>query len=114
MKVYLEKAKTKLPMYGDVPDLTQGDTTVVGYFEITDKEAKSINELFVDQTNALCDAALDLGDYQYYNTEQCKKLLNWVNETINNENDELKDFLIKLEGYLQYAIANNTGIAIEL
>lgn len=115
MKVYLAKDITNLPLYGDVPDLTQGDTTVVDSFDISDKEESYIDSQFVDQTNAVCDAALDLGDYQYYNASQCRLLLGWLEgELENKDKTTLYDFFIKLKDYLQYAVDNNTGIAIEL
>lgn len=114
MKVYLAHDLSNLPMYGDVPDLTQEKEKVVS-FEITEEDSNLIDDLFVDQTNELCEATLDLGDYQYYNASQCALLLEWINNVSREERMiPLLDFLNKLKDYLQYAIANNTGIAIEL
>ncbi|MBR5181235.1 MAG: hypothetical protein IKW88_03180 [Clostridiales bacterium] len=114
MKVFLSKDLSNLPMYGDVPDLSQ-ETNSVESFEITDDELDLINEFFIDPTNELCDAALDLGDYQYYNDSQCALLLDWLNKVSNEDHMiPLRNFFNKLESYLQYAVANNTGIAIEL
>lgn len=115
MKVYLAKDNADLPLYGDVPDLTQGDTISVDSFDISDEEGNYINAQFVDQTNAVCDAALDLGDYQYYDSAKCKLLLEWLEGVLEAEDKSaLNDFFRKLKDYLQYAIDNNTGIAIEL
>ena len=115
MKVYLEKVKTDNFMYGMVPDLTQGNATIVDSFEISEEEGLALDRLFVDQTNAVCDASLDLGDYQYYNSAQCADLYNWLEEATSDESISiLNDFFLKLKVYLQYAIDNNTGIAIEL
>lgn len=115
MKVYLAKDITNLPMYGSVPDLTQDDSIVVDSFDISDEEGRYIDAHFVDQTNAICDAALDLGDYQYYDAAQCKLLLGWLEgELMDEDKPALYTFYIKLRDYLQYAIDNNTGIAIEL
>ena len=114
MKVYLAKDLSNLPFYGDVPALSQ-EMNSVEFFEIAEEELDLINEFFIDPTNELCDAALDLGDYQYYNVSQCALLMDWVNKVSNEECMlPLKNFLIGLESYLQYAVANNTGIAIEL
>lgn len=115
MKVYLAKDITNLPMYGSVPDLTQGDSIVVDSFDISDEEGRYIDAHFVDQTNAICDAALDLGDYQYYDAAQCKLLIGWLEgELMDEDKPVLYTFYIKLRDYLQYAIDNNTGMAIEL
>ena len=115
MKVYLAKDITNLPMYGSVPDLTQGDSIVADSFDISDEEGHYIDAHFVDQTNAICDAALDLGDYQYYDAAQCKLLLGWLEgELMDEDKPALYTFYIKLRDYLQYAIDNNTGMAIEL
>lgn len=114
MKVFLAKSLINLPMYGNVPDLTQ-DKESVDSFEISEEEVDLLNELFIDPTNELCDAALDLGDYQYYNTSQCALLLEWINKVGNEEcMAPVRGFLNNLNSYLQYAVANNTGIAIEL
>lgn len=115
MKVYLAKDIAGYPMYGNVPDLTQSDTSVVDSFDISDEEGRYIDAQFIDQTNAVCNTALDLGDYQYYSTAQCKLLLEWLEgELADEDKSELYDFFIKLKDYLQYAIDNGTGIAIEL
>ena len=115
MKVYLAKDITDIPMYGDVPDLTQGDTTIVDSFEISDDLSRFVDAQFVDQTNAVCDASLDFGDYQYYNVAQCRLLLEWLDgELANGSKSVLCDFFIKLKDYLNYAIDRNTGVAIEL
>ncbi len=114
MKVYLAKNMMNLPMYGNVPALTQNNESVDS-FEITEDESDFIDALFIDQTNELCNAALDLGDYQYYNTSQCALLLEWINKMKDEDcMIPLQRFLNSLESYLQYAVANNTGIAIEL
>ena len=115
MRVYLAKNCDVLPRYGDVPDLTQGDTSVVESFDITDEQGDYIDMLFVDTSNKVCDASLDIGDYQFYNVDQCRLLLDWVENVLNDESiSSLYDFYLKLEEYLQYAVTNNTGIAIEL
>lgn len=114
MKVYLAKDLSKLTMYGNVPELSLKNDAVDS-FDISEEEGELINELFVDPTNELCDAALDNGDYQYYNASQCKLLLEWVSKVGNEaEMTPISSFLEKLEVYLQYAVTNNTGIAIEL
>lgn len=114
MKVYLAKDLSNLPMYGNVPDLSP-QSDAVDSFDISEDEGTLIDELFVDPTNELCDAALDNGDYQYYNASQCKLLLEWISKVGNeDEMTPIRNFLDKLEAYLQYAVANNTGIAIEL
>lgn len=115
MKVYLAKQFTGYPMYGGVPDLTQEDDSSVNSFALTDEEAMEIDALFVDPVNNACDTALDLGDYQFYNAFQCELLLRWVEEAMHDDSKSpLFDFFSKIEGYLKYAIDNNTGIAIEL
>lgn len=114
MKVYLAKSISNLPMYGDVPDLTQNNDSVETV-EISEAECEFIDKLFVDQTNNLCGTALDIGDYQYYNTDMCKLLLEWViRERDSDCMIPIKNFLNTLEDYLRSAISNNTGIAIEL
>lgn len=115
MKVYLAKDIKDLPAYGDIPDLTQGDESTIDFFVITAEEVDVIDELFIDQTNELCDATLDRGDYQYYNADQCGLMLDWIDKVIDTERySEINIFLSKLKLYLQYAEINNTGIAIEL
>ena len=114
MKVYLAKNELNLPMYGNVPDLSQNNE-YVDSFEIAEEEGDLIDALFIDQTNELCNVALDLGDYQYYNTSQCALLLEWINKVKDEDHMiPLQRFMNSLESYLQYAVANNTGIAIEL
>ena len=114
MKVYLAKYLLNFPMYGNVPDLSQNKESVDS-FEITEEEGDLIDALFIDPTNELCNAALDLGDYQYYDISQCKLLLEWITKVRNEDcMTSLQSFLNRLESYLQYAVTNNTGIAIEL
>ncbi len=49
------------------------------------------------------------------NALQCKLLLEWISKVGNEaEMTPISNFLDKLEVYLQYAVINNTGIAIEL
>ena len=114
MKVYLAKDLLNLPMYGNVPDLTQNNESVDS-FEITEDEGDLLDALFIDQTNELCNAALDLGDYQYYDLSQCALLMEWINKVRDEDcMIPLQSFINLLESYLQYAVANKTGIAIEL
>ena len=52
---------------------------------------------------------------EYTNASQCKLLLEWISKVGNeDEMTTIRNFLDKLEAYLQYAVANDTGIAIEL
>ncbi|MBP5491644.1 MAG: hypothetical protein J6Y08_02245 [Clostridiales bacterium] len=115
MKVYLAKDLTDLPMYGDVPDLTQALPPKVVSFEISEDAGRKLDSSFVDSTNTLCDATLDFGDYQYYDPKQCGLLLKWVENTVDNATDPLLlEFYHNLRVFLEYAVSNNTGLAIEL
>ena len=115
MKVYLAKTQYNFPLFGSVPDLTQSDSTVVDSFDISDEEYILIDQSFVDKTNELCNAALDIGDYQYYDEKQCRVMQQWIEKERLKESDcVLKNFYSRLYGYLEYAVANATGIAIEL
>ena len=61
-------------MYGCVPDLTQSENSEVDSFEISDADCELLDQFFIDETNKLCGTVLDIGDYQYYNTEPKDKV----------------------------------------
>lgn len=115
MKVYLAKKNTDYPVFGSVPDLTQCETFDADSFEISDEECDLLDQHFIDKTNELCGTALDIGDYQYYNTDQCKLLKTWIENELHHKTEPLLNYLYsRLKCYLDYAISNSTGIAIEL
>ena len=115
MKVYLAKTLINIPLYGSVYDLTQCKSDDVDSFDISYDEFSKIDESFIDATNKLCNAYLDYGDYQYYDYNQCCAMLEFVNSKSSSDYDyRIASFYNRLISFLEYAIENHTGIAIEL
>lgn len=114
MKVYLAKSLNNVPFYDDEPDLTMLDGSVVDIYDVSDEELEYIKEWFLFSTNKICDSNLDIGDYQFYDIERCRKLSRWLNENATSCPTELKDFLANMLCFLDRAIESETGIAIEL
>ncbi|MFR0558393.1 hypothetical protein ACLUWO_05835 [Pseudoscardovia radai] len=79
-----------------------------------DEDWEAYEKCFFLPVDKLCNALLEMYEYDFLNAEQCKKLVPWLDKQIRHPNDkrflpmykELKDYALK-------AIEYNTGIGIE-
>ena len=61
------------------------------------------------------DGMMDWGDYDFFNSDKCKKLVTWLDEKIKHSTDTiLLSFYSVLRDYAQLAVNLDTGIGFDL
>ena len=69
----------------------------------------------VDTINARCDTLLDDGDYDFFDAEKCKALVELIDELPKEFIPEKYEKMISdLKSYASIAVSYTTGIGIEL
>lgn len=70
---------------------------------------------FISEMWSEFDSIMDWGDYDFFNTDKCRKLALWANEKINRTNDlTLLSFYSVLKEYAKLAGTLDTGIGFDL
>ena len=69
----------------------------------------------VDDLDNKCNALLDYGDVDYFDTVKCIKLNDWIKERLTKPiDDKYRQALEVLKSYCEHAIELKTGIMVEL
>ena len=114
MTFYLAKTLDNIKMYGPIPDLSSNPKNVEEYV-ITEEENEWLLENLVDIINLKCDTLLDDGDYDFFDVEKCKVLLDLISNLPEGFVPKKHGEMIRvLKEFTSQAIEYNTGIAIEL
>ena len=114
MKFYLAKTLEKIKYYGPIPNLSCEPDKVEEY-SFDEEENEWLLDNLVDMINFQCGTLLDDGDVDFFNVEQCKALINLIEDL----NDDLIPVKYRrtiniLKDYATRAVSYNTGIAIDL
>lgn len=115
MRVYVAKTLKNMKKYGPVYDLSRESQDRVSSYTFGETVNDWMLEHFVDRINAECDTLLDDGDYDYFDCDKCRKLLDLVSaEDVQTMPGDVQDVFILLKKCASEAITNNTGMAIEM
>ncbi len=69
----------------------------------------------VDEIDNKCKALLDYGDVDYFDTQKCAILKDWIAERLQKQIvPRYREMLEALSNYCQRAVELNTGVVIEL
>lgn len=115
MRFYLAKTLDNMKKYGPTIDLTMETADRVEEHVLEFDENEWIVDNMVDRINAACDTSLDDGDYDFFDTSQCEKLLVLFDEIDWDSIPEKYQKILKvLQDYSKRAVVYKTGIAIDL
>lgn len=104
-----------MEFYGDVPEIFGEAADKYEKYVLSEEERSFLMNDFVDPINELCGTLLDFGDVDYFNSNQCGQLLEWLNKRLNsNIEKQFEELYRKLSHYCNEAISRGTGIVIEL
>ena len=115
MAFYLVRSLNNVSCYGRVPDPFSGPEGAFQEFSISSSDSLLLDGDFCDPINELCGTLLDYGDIDYFDAEQCKMLVSWINQRLRWECERplLRLYAVLLE-YAEQAIALGTGVVVEL
>lgn len=115
MRIYVAKTLENMKKFGPVYDLSAESPDRVSSHTFGEDINEWFLKHFIDRINAECDTLLDYGDYDYLDSKKCKNLLCLLNdEEIQSLPGGIQDAFEILKECASEAIANNTGIAIEM
>lgn len=114
MTVYLSKTLENIKKYGPIPDLS-GEPQKVEEYVYDEEEGYWLLENLVDAINARCDTLLDDGDYDFFDVEKCKVLVELIDELPKGSVPKKYEKMVSdLRSLALRAVSYNTGIGIEL
>lgn len=113
MNLYFAKNLDNADFYVDTYDLTNKSSDDVMAYPLDESDWELLNERFVDEINQLCNTTLDYGDYDYFDYNKCKIIVEWISKNNLDKNSRLGELLSKIEEYAYMAIESKTGIAID-
>lgn len=106
-----------LKYYGCLPEIPKDreGRVEIYRFDIARKNWDLFQNDFIDPVCHICNALIDIGDVDFFNTDKCKKLKSWLEERLRRDISEtLKPLYEKLLEFSSRAIELNTGVEIEL
>ncbi len=84
-------------------------------FELDEEDAEFLDKDFVIPIDDLCDALIGIGDVDYLNADQCKMMLEWLEQRVTESiHPRLETLYRKLIEFAGKAIELNTGIVFDL
>ncbi len=112
-KLILEKAEPSNDFYfTEIPNDT---SNIAKEHTLSMEDAELLYDKYAERINVECDVYIGDGDANYFNAEQCKKIIKWLEKNIDNEdNIKLKDHLTILLQYAKEAVELGTWIIIEI
>lgn len=116
MKFELIIDSSGMEMYGNIPCLPVGYLSSEGErFLGEESDSWLLLEDFVSQIDKVCPNDLDYGDVDYFDTNKCRILKNWLSDRQKKAMPQrLKILYQVLDQYLDEAIRNGTGVVIGL
>ncbi len=117
MWLALFKTLENMPSYGPVPTLPPLPDERIEKFDF--RLAKEMEELFemefINPVDNLCNALLDLDEFDFLDVGQCALLKPWLEERLKgNVIPEFRSIYEKLLEFATRAIELNTGVVVEL
>ena len=108
--LYLEKPMIKP---GHYPEIKK--EKIIEYRNGTIEQGMKIGQFFFDNVNEECGISVAPYEYDFWNPEQCKKIINWIekNNILIKENS-LDEFFKVIDQYCKKAIELDTGVEIDL
>jgi len=116
MKFELIIDPTELDMYGNVPCLPVDNIEGKGE-RFTGEESDSwiLLEDFVSGIDPICSNVLDYGDVDYFDSDKCKVIIEWLIHRMSMDITPRLQYLYKiLLDYMSRAVELNTGVVIGL
>ena len=115
MKIELFKTLDNIKFYDDIPESFGQPKSIV--------ETKRYNaeiywplltDDFILQINNACNSCIDISDINFFDTSQCKSLINYLSKSMEYKDTPMAEFISDLVQYAHKAIKLNTGIVVEL
>lgn len=104
-----------LETYGDVPYLPDNMPNKGIRFKGKASDADLLASDLVPGLDTVCDNNLSYGDVEYFDTEQCKDIEQWLMHRMQHDmTPRLRELYQVLLTYLRSAIVHGTGVVIEL
>ena len=103
--------------YGYIPFFNIDDENPqrIESYELSKEDEELLDEDFIDPIDRLCNSLIDPGDVDYLNAEQCKLMLDWLEQRLTKPaNPRLGTIYRKLVEFANKAIELNTGIVFDL
>ena len=86
-----------LDFYGDIPEIFGATESSFKKYEISEEERDFLMRDFVDPVNELCGSLLDFGDVDYFNSDQCNPLGEWLsNRLISIEEEPYRELSLRI------------------
>ena len=103
-------------MYGNVPCLPIDGIDGIGErFVGEESDSWILLEDFVPGIDSICPNVLDYGDVDYFDSEKCRVIVEWLTIRIKMDMEQRLEFLYGiLMDYMTKAIAIGTGVVIGL
>ncbi|MBQ1550743.1 MAG: hypothetical protein IIZ67_01450 [Bacilli bacterium] len=108
--LYLEKPIIKTGYYPEIDE-----SKIKKYRNGSLEQSIKIGQFFFDNINDECETLVAPYEYDYWNSDQCKKIVNWI----ENNRELIKSFNLEemfkvINDYCKQAVELDTGVEIEL
>lgn len=114
MKLILVLSLEELDYYGYIPETFQAKPGQTESFELTEEDVNLLDNDFIDPTDKLCNALIDRGDVDYLNAEQCRLMLDWLEQRLKEPTDpRIETIYRELVEFDNKAIELDTGIVFD-
>lgn len=108
--LYLEKPIIKTGYYPEIDE-----NKIKKYRNGSLEQSLKIGQFFFDNINDECETLVAAYEYDYWDSKQCKKLVDWIEKNQNLiKESELGDFFKLIYDYCKQAFELDTGVEIEL
>ena len=97
------------------PDVGEEDPQHIESYELTEEDEDLLDADFIDPIDRLRDSLIDLRDVDCLNAGQCRLMLGWLEQRLNEPIDpRLETIHRKLVEFANRAIELDTGIVFDL
>lgn len=105
---------TEHSYYGDIPRVCRPASTHE-IFQFDWKDMELILPDFKGPINDLCGTLFDLGDIDWFDSVNCRKLKGWIENRLTEQIPaRMREIYIVLLGYVERAIELETGVVVDL
>ena len=96
-------------------DVGEEDSQRIESYELTEEDEDLLDADFIGPIDRLCDSLIDPRDVDYLNAGQCRLMLGWLEQRLNEPIDpRLETIYRKLVEFANRAIELDTGIVFDL
>ncbi len=100
--------------YGNIPDPSSLSCEQIKELPLEESDWPLLSKWFVDPINQLCGTALDYGDVDYFDSDSCRVLCQWLNGSLRTTTDHhLRAIYSALLDLGRTAVQLGTGIVLE-